>query len=304
MASDNNNQRISRIITLMHFLLDNLLLICFVLVLLCSLYVLHGNKQVITNADASQYVQYKPEDAKSFAQLVEINAEVFGWLNVYGTGIDYPITQSDNNQKYINTNAYNKPSMAGCIYLDYRNSQDFTDFNSILYGHHMAESAMFGDIELFDDKDFFETHNYGELYTSTTETYYGIEFFAYILGDAYDWSLYNPSITDNKQEYIGYLYSISKYSRMLDNLGDSSLIILSTCASEPTNGRHLLVGRLSSERFENPYPADNTTEKSNKMPEALTSEWAPIIICILTICLSLLIAGKSKKSRGKKGGDD
>ncbi|MGX7306277.1 class B sortase [Enterococcus durans] len=44
--------------------------------------------------------------------------------------------------------------MSGSIFMDYRNKKDFSDFNSIIYGHHMAESAMFGDLDKFKDQKF------------------------------------------------------------------------------------------------------------------------------------------------------
>ncbi len=73
---------------------------------------------------------------------------------MFGTHIDYPITQTDNNEKYVNTGADGEFSLAGSIFLDYQNSQAFTDFNSILYGHHMEKGAMFGDLENFQDEAF------------------------------------------------------------------------------------------------------------------------------------------------------
>ncbi|MCG4817374.1 class B sortase, partial [Collinsella aerofaciens] len=77
------------------------------------------------------------EGGLSFEQLKELNPEVFGWLTVYGTNIDYPVTQGKDNWKYVNTNALGEYSLSGAIFLDYTNRKDFQDFNSILYGHHM-----------------------------------------------------------------------------------------------------------------------------------------------------------------------
>lgn len=107
-------------------------------------------------ADTNRYEVYKPTEdkSKSFEELQALNPEVIGWVTVDGTHIDYPVTQASDNDKYVNTDAEGKYSLAGSIFLDYRNQKDFTDFNSILYGHHMADHAMFGDLADFKNRTF------------------------------------------------------------------------------------------------------------------------------------------------------
>lgn len=119
-------------------------------------YALWDSGQVFKTAEAGRYEVYKPtkEDGKSFEELKEINPEVISWLTVYGTNIDYPCTQAENNNKYVNTDVEGAYSLAGSIFLDCRNEKDFSDFTSILYGHHMAKNAMFGDLEKFREKEF------------------------------------------------------------------------------------------------------------------------------------------------------
>ena len=113
-------------------------------------YAMWDSTQIYKAADASQYAVYKPssEDSISFKQLQEKNPDVFCWLTVYGTNIDYPVTQGKNNTKYVNTNAYGVYSLSGSVFLDAINDKNFQDFNSILYGHHMEKKAMFGELGL------------------------------------------------------------------------------------------------------------------------------------------------------------
>lgn len=282
---------------------DNLFLIVLVLVLLCASYVVYDNGRIIKGANSVQYEQYKPHDTASFAELQQKNSEVSGWVEVFGTGIDYPVAQTDNNFKYVNTSVYDSPSIAGAIYLDYRNSRDLSDFNSILYGHHMDESAMFGDIDKFESAEFFESHAYGEIYTSATDRYYGIELFAYVLGDAYDEKLYNPYVEseDEKQAYIDYVYSIAYHSRDIEIGADDRLVVLSTCASEPTNGRHLLVGKLSDDRFENSFASENRGSGLGDLFDRFPHDLALVALCVIAIIVvSLLIYAIKRRERKRK----
>ena len=85
----------------------------------------------------------------SFEELQKINPEVFGWLNIPDTHIDYPLVQAEGNSKYVNTDVKGNFSLSGSIFLDCRNHKDFSDCNHIIYGHHMQKDAMFGELERF-----------------------------------------------------------------------------------------------------------------------------------------------------------
>lgn len=241
-------------------LLDNLISSAMVLVFMIMLgfggYSLWDSSQVFAAADASQYTAFKPsidnseEESLSFVELQRLNPEVFGWLNVYGTHIDYPIVQGEDNVKYVSTNAQGGYSMSGAIFLDYKTKKDFTDFNSIFYGHHMAESAMFGDIGKFVEKEYFEQRLYGNLYFDGKN--HGIEFFAFIEADSYDRNVFSPPIENKKQQqqYLDNLLEKALYSRVLEDeiTIDDRLVLLSTCTTS-TTGRHLLVGRVVEQIF-------------------------------------------------------
>lgn len=158
-------------------------------------YALWDSGQVYNAANALQYEVYRPraeDEGKSFAELRAINPEVFSWLTVYGTNIDYPVAQGENNRKYVNTNAQGEYSLSGSIFLDSGNANDFSNFNSVLYGHHMEKQAMFGEIGLFAEQGYFESRAYGNLYYGGQN--HGLAFFAFLHVDAYDFSVFTPNI--------------------------------------------------------------------------------------------------------------
>lgn len=77
--------------------------------------------------------------------LLPINPDVVGWLKVNNTNVDYPVVQANDNDYYLKHNLYKEADKNGWIFMDYRNSHNFLDANTIIYGHNMYYSGvMFG----------------------------------------------------------------------------------------------------------------------------------------------------------------
>ena len=244
------------------------LTILVVLVLFCF-YTAWDQKQIAASATSS-FTEYKPtaDDQISFEELQNMNSDVFGWITVYGTKVDYPLVQGKSNLTYINTDPTGTYALSGSIFLDYRNSRNFDDFNSIIFGHHMAESAMFGDLSNFSDSTYFDSHRYGNLYYSGAD--HGIDFFAFINADAYDDYIYTPAVagdTEGQQAYLDYIASTAANYRQIDVQPGDQIVVLSTCSSDATNGRELLIGKVTDEVYSNSY---ETTPSSFT---AATTSW-------------------------------
>ena len=94
----------------------------------------------------AELLQYKPAapaaDNPTLAGLQTVNPDVCGWLTVDGTGIDYPVVQGATNMDYVNRDVYGDFSLSGAIFLDSRCAADLTDPYTVIYGHHMDNSAM------------------------------------------------------------------------------------------------------------------------------------------------------------------
>jgi len=225
----------------------NLLIIIFFLpILLYGIYAIFDSNRIYQQADASLYETYKPsKDKLLFEELQKINLEVFGWLTIENTHIDYPLVQASNNSKYVNTDVKGEFSLSGSIFLDCRNEKNFSDMNNVIYGHNMAKKTMFGEIELFDDTEYFETHQYGELYFEGL--WHEIELFAFLYADAYDSLLYNTKLQGeaDHQQYLNYIRENARNFKELPFGTEEHFVTLSTCNSTSTNGRQILVGRIS-----------------------------------------------------------
>ena len=246
---------------------------------------------------------YGNEDELGFEQLQEINPNVFGWINVYGTNIDYPLLQGDDNHRYTYTNARGEPAMSGAIFLDFRNNQDFTDFNSIVYGHDMARSVMFGDISNFNQADYFESRQYGMIFTG--EEYYGLEIFAFMLVDAHDFEIYYPTMvnTSDKELLLQRVFAEAIHLRDVDVTTNDRIVILSTCTPTATNGRHILVARLMDEVPEDVFDGSPTGhDEGDGLFRVFGLDVSPLglatgsfFVIGVTVATTMLIAMKKKK---------
>ena len=230
-------------------------------------YALWDSNQIYQAADKSRYAVYKPtiaDEGKSFKELQTLNTEVIAWLSVYGTNIDYPVTQGKDNAKYVNTNVEGLYSLSGSLFLNYSSSKDFSDFSNILYGHHMEKNTMFGEIGNFSDKTMFDSHQYGNLYFN--EKNHGIEFFAFVHTDAYDKMVFTPNVgEEQQQEFLDYLIKKAKYKRDIGITTEDRIILLSTCSSSSTNGRDILIGKINDEVYDDPFSKIKTNDKKEQV---------------------------------------
>ena len=303
-----NAMKKRKIIRGIHSFIDTTILFIIIIVLAFAGYSLWDTDQVHQAADSSNYERFKPseeDEGKSFKELQAINPEVIAWLNVYGTKIDYPVAQGPDNMKYVNTDIEGQFSLSGAIFLDTNNSKDFKDFNNIFYGHFMENQLMFGDLGRFIDREVFERHRYGNLYFEDKD--HGIEFFAFLHADAYDRAVFTANVREeNAEAYLENLLANAIHERNIDISTSDNIVLLTTCSANSTNGRDILVGRLTDEVFENTF----TNIETGKTHELLSIDiqglsGKAIVILILGVMTLLLIIALTvrnivkKKKRGK-----
>ena len=91
-----------------------------------------------------------PSAAKTidFTALLATNPDTVAWIEIPDTNINYPVVQTTNNETYLSRTFDGGTSISGTIFLDADNAADFTNVNSILYGHHRYDRTMFADLDL------------------------------------------------------------------------------------------------------------------------------------------------------------
>ncbi len=293
-----------RIIRILDGIVNLIALVLIVSAMLLSGYSLWDANQVYHAAEAAVYEAYIPteEDTRSFDELRAINPEVMGWIRVNDTTINYPMVQAQDNSKYVNTDAEGKYSLSGAIFLNCQNQPDFTDFNNIIYGHHMARNKMFGDIGLFTDQVYFDSHPYGNLFFDGQD--HGIEFFAMMTIDAYsDLFLVCEDTQEARQAYLN---SVLEQARCVREIGVSwqdHLVLLTTCTTSITNGRNVLVGRLTDEIYpqaEAPRNMGTGVDRGNEGMDEIPI-WMIVIAVMVLLLVALILFLKWKQRRNREG---
>lgn len=96
------------------------------------------------------------------------NGDLAGWISIDNTIIDYPVVHGEDNSYYL-THAFDHTySVAGTIFLDYRNSNNFQEnYNTIIYGHNLSVGTMFSDLDKFFTKSFFNKNKTISVYTES-----------------------------------------------------------------------------------------------------------------------------------------
>ena len=217
---------------------NNLLMVFAALIaavlLVTGLYVL--NDIYYTNAAAFvsyDLLKYRPVSKSSddetieytFENLKQINSDTVGWIEMFGTNINYPVMQGSNNLEYLNKDIFGYHTFTGSIYLAAENDSEMGDWYDIIYGHHMENGAMFGDIEKYLDSDYFASHNEGILQTEKGD--YHISVFACIRTNAYEDTVYQvkenaeekyPALKDYIREHIRFKYGRHRFDRCWSKL--------------------------------------------------------------------------------------
>lgn len=186
-----------------------------------------------------------------FVGMWEVNEDVYAWITVPGTVIDYPILQhATDNTYYLNYNIDGSYGYPGCIYTENMNSKDFRDNNTVIYGHNMKNGTMFAGLHKFEDASFFEKNNTVLIYTPEKQLTYTI-FAAYVYDDRH--LLYSFNFAD-EAVYANYLNEILNMRSMNANIrkdvsvtAEDKIITLVTCMGNQPDKRLLVQAVLSGE---------------------------------------------------------
>ena len=189
-----------------------------------------------------------------FDELNSINTDVYAWLYIPGTEVDYPVAQSieyKEDDYYLDHNIYRQYQFSGTIYSQLKNHLDFHDPVTVLYGHNMLNGTMFATLHRFEDREFFDEYNTAFVLTKDKVLTYLI-YSAYVFDDRHILNTYNFDEEGVFQEYLDSTLEPHSYSENVREgvtLNTSNRILtLSTCTGGASNTRYLVQGVLVDER--------------------------------------------------------
>lgn len=182
-------------------------------------------------------------------KLKEDNKDIYSWIYIPNTNVDYPVVQSSKNEAddfYLNHNIHKKYEFAGSIYSEKHNSKDYLDPVTVLYGHNMNNGSMFKTLHKFEDRSFFKKNKYIYIYMPNEKLTFKI-YAAYVYDDRHILNSFDFSDPDILREYQKYTLnpeSIAKNTRKVSLNKNSKILTLSTCTNGAENTRYLVQGVL------------------------------------------------------------
>ena len=190
----------------------------------------------VSDDDTEEPTEEPVEETKlplDFNKLKAINSDTVAWIKVNNTNIDYPVVKTNNNTYYLNHSFYKDNNINGWIFENSENASDFTDENTIIFGHNTNGYTMFSEI-----KDIYNgmygTSIYITIYLENNVLNYQV--FSVYLED--------PKNTSNISKYINQaiIDKMKEKSKLIidsDVKKGDKILTLSTC-NNVTNDRLVL----------------------------------------------------------------
>lgn len=216
-----------------------------------------GSGVEVGNAGNINTVVYVDVDGvsvqKKFEELYRLNHDFIGWLTIDGMVIDYPVMQTPGDEEFYLHRDFDKEySRAGTLFIDTDSDVGLPSDNLIIYGHHMQTGKMFGNLEKYEDENFYREHKY-----ISFDTIYGNGTYEVIA--AFRTQIYSPDYTgfkyyqffdaENQEAYDSYVSNckaLMPYDIPVTAVYGDKLITLSTCAYHTENGRYVVVAKKIS----------------------------------------------------------
>lgn len=202
-----------------------------------SVLVNHVPQADITDLIPDEYYKWKA-----------INDDVYAWIDIEDTNVHYPILQNAGDDSYyLDHTIYREKTLPGSIYTEKINSKDFSDFNTLIYGHDMRDGSMFKHLHKFSDPEFFETHDTIMIYTEESVNEYRV-YAAVAYDNRHIMYSFDQSKISERRAFIESLSEMqstrNQYRKDMTIDTDSKLITLSTCITGQPDKRFIVVAEL------------------------------------------------------------
>ena len=213
----------------------------------------YRSDKVISEANRFVTLPGDSDNTVQFDELLKTNGDVIAWIYGANTHINYPVVQGSDNDYYLRHLLDGTWNDNGSIFMDCANSADFSDQNSLIYGHNMTSGAMFSNLVKYKQQAYYDQHPY--LYMLTPQQSYKLHLFAGVIVDASgyildgngqvaysDCSVYQFQLT---QEFLQQMVNHSTFRPTTGvPSADSHIVTLSTCTYEFKNVRYVVLGVL------------------------------------------------------------
>ena len=201
-----------------------------------------------TNPPAATTSQLR-ENPINFDKLKKKNEDIFSWIRIENTNIDYPILspKDKGDDYYLRRNIEKTYDRQGVIYIENCNKTDWSDPVTVIYGHNIwTMDTMFYQLHKFEDSEFFDKNRYIEIFAEGRALKYEI-YSAFEYDDRHIMNSFNFKDEKVLKEFIDYTLnplSLNKNVRETTVTTDDKIIVLSTCIKNKESMRYLVIGVL------------------------------------------------------------
>nr|WP_296263631.1 class B sortase [uncultured Merdimonas sp.] len=185
----------------------------------------------------------------NFDELLAVNPDTIGWIRFSPepSEINYPVVQGKDNEEYLHRTFSANENTLGAIFLNVGNSPDFSDRNSIIYGHRMRDGSMFRHLQDYEEQSFYESNPYFYIYTPDGRE---ITYHIYSAGQVEDTSdtyLTSFASDEDYQAFLDMTKETALYDTGVEVATDDTIVTLSTCTSASDEHRFVVRGVKESE---------------------------------------------------------
>ena len=167
-----------------------------------------------------------------FDRLQQENPDIYAWITIPDTEVDYPILQRYDASYYLNHTVDGQEGLPGSIYTEALNSKDFTDPNTVIYGHNMRDGSMFGGLKQYMDASYMKEHSQIIIYTPEHRLTYQV-FAAVTYNDRHILQSFDFRDDQSYQSFLDSLRQVRNMSSYIDEetavTTEDRILTLSTC---------------------------------------------------------------------------
>ena len=226
-----------RIVAVLDRMLNVFIVVTCLLMILISGYTFYDR---LIHGEVSMGIPFLKDDDGAVSSGLAFLKNQIGWIKIDDTNIDYPLMQGKDNIEYLNKNPYGEANTSGSIFLEWSNDAQLQDEFSVIYGQHSIPDLMFGDLDQYLNRDYFDAHRNGTI--TTAEHKYRFRIFAAYKAETSDGFIFNPAIR-TADSICNYLKTRAKIYYEPEWQG--RVVAFSTCSQENEMFRAVVFGTIS-----------------------------------------------------------
>ena len=251
-------------------------------------------------ADAQELAEKYPDVEfpegmrEKYAELYAKNPDFAGWITIDELDISLPVVQGEDNKEYLKVDFDGNRNKYGSVFANSENDMKNLNYNTVLFGHHMLDSKMFGNLTLYKDVEYYKKAPVIEFNTIYGD--YKWKIFAVFItngtaegddGYIFDYTFTDLSSPEAVERFLGEIDQRAIYKPEVDISVSDKILTLSTCSYEFDEARLVVMARMvrpgESEEVsgvvkvnDNPrYPAAYYEEKGLTNPYESAYKWQP-----------------------------